>query len=198
MGVVNPYQVLAVDETADLVAIKKAYRHLARTCHPDLHGQHSDLHARFIEITSAYKTLTNPLYRLFFDTFRRDPATLDYDDSLIQEALRQEQRCKGLPRRTTPKVPRVQCPDCEGTGIRPGGRNCQSCDDRLSPGERPTPHDLDSNADEGRIRIPKTRRKKPEMKDFFRSSAKERPTRTGANKPDKPSSERVRLRPKKN
>ena len=193
----NPYEVLGVEETANLAAIKKAYRRLARTCHPDLHGRNPDLHERFLQISSAYKTLSNPQYRLFFDAFRRDPATLDFDDVLIEEALHQERESKRSRRRAVAKVSREECPDCEGTGIRASGRYCQSCDPRLAPGETSPPPEMElEGSREGRIRIPKSpkKRTKADMREFFRFVETEQlPT---ADKSPR-ASERIRLRPKK-
>jgi hypothetical protein len=55
-------RVLGVDPSADAIAIKRAYRQLARSYHPDLHPQASDaerraLAERFVEVTAAYQTL---------------------------------------------------------------------------------------------------------------------------------------------
>jgi len=55
-------RVLGVAPGADALAIKRAYRQLARNYHPDLHPQASDderraLAERFVEVTAAYQTL---------------------------------------------------------------------------------------------------------------------------------------------
>jgi DnaJ-domain-containing protein 1 len=55
-------RVLGVPVGADPLAIKRAYRQLARNFHPDLHPRASDeerraLAARFVEVTAAYQTL---------------------------------------------------------------------------------------------------------------------------------------------
>jgi DnaJ-like protein len=55
-------RVLGVDPGADAIAIKRAYRRLARDYHPDLHPKASDderraLAQRFVEVTAAYQTL---------------------------------------------------------------------------------------------------------------------------------------------
>jgi hypothetical protein len=55
-------RVLGVAPGADATAIKRAYRQLARSYHPDLHPQASDderrhLAERFVEVTAAYQTL---------------------------------------------------------------------------------------------------------------------------------------------
>jgi hypothetical protein len=53
---------LELGQDADPLAIKRAYRRLARELHPDLHphvseGERSELHRRFSELTDAYRTL---------------------------------------------------------------------------------------------------------------------------------------------
>jgi DnaJ-domain-containing protein 1 len=56
------WQILGVVPGADAIAIKRAYRRLARTVHPDLHPdatleERRELAARFSEITEAYRSL---------------------------------------------------------------------------------------------------------------------------------------------
>jgi molecular chaperone DnaJ len=48
------YQLLGLADSAPLSEVKRAYRRLARTMHPDAGGDH----ARFAEITAAYNVLT--------------------------------------------------------------------------------------------------------------------------------------------
>ena len=48
------YHLLGLSESATLTEVKRAYRRLARTMHPDAGGDH----ARFAEITAAYNVLT--------------------------------------------------------------------------------------------------------------------------------------------
>jgi DnaJ-domain-containing protein 1 len=55
-------RVLGLDEDADLDAIKRAYRKLARALHPDLQPDADDarrrtLERRFAEVTAAYEAL---------------------------------------------------------------------------------------------------------------------------------------------
>ena len=56
-------QLLGVDDAADLDAIKRAYRRLARALHPDLQPgadavRRQALERRFAEVTAAYEALT--------------------------------------------------------------------------------------------------------------------------------------------
>jgi hypothetical protein len=58
----SSWRVLGLPPGAQVEEIKRAYRRLARTVHPDLHPGVSDeerraLQARFVEITDAYRTL---------------------------------------------------------------------------------------------------------------------------------------------
>ncbi len=58
----SSWRVLGLPPGAQVEEIKRAYRRLARTVHPDLHPGASDeerraLQARFVEITDAYRTL---------------------------------------------------------------------------------------------------------------------------------------------
>jgi DnaJ-domain-containing protein 1 len=58
----SAWRVLGVDPGADTTEIKRAYRRLARACHPDLHPEASeperrDLTQRFHALTVAYRSL---------------------------------------------------------------------------------------------------------------------------------------------
>jgi hypothetical protein len=58
----SAWRLLGVAPGTDAAEIKRAYRRLARTVHPDLHPEATDeerraLEARFSEITQAYRTL---------------------------------------------------------------------------------------------------------------------------------------------
>jgi hypothetical protein len=58
----GPWFTLGIAPGSDLVAIKRAYRRLVRTVHPDLHpdateGQRRALEARFVLINDAYRSL---------------------------------------------------------------------------------------------------------------------------------------------
>lgn len=73
------YQILNVPQDADGNAIRTAYRREARKCHPDLY-QGSDPEElarrkkRFILITQAYDTLSDPQRRKQYDKRRRPQA----------------------------------------------------------------------------------------------------------------------------
>jgi DnaJ-class molecular chaperone len=63
----DPYKVLGLTKTATADDIKKAYRKLVRTSHPDLHPDDKGAEARFKAISSAYDLLKDPETRARFD-----------------------------------------------------------------------------------------------------------------------------------
>ncbi len=63
----DPYDALGLTKHATPEEIKKAYRKLARTSHPDLHPDDSAAEARFKVISAAYDLLKDPETRAKFD-----------------------------------------------------------------------------------------------------------------------------------
>jgi molecular chaperone DnaJ len=63
------YELLGVARGADDVAIKAAYRRLAKECHPDRHNGCSEKEARFKAINEAYDVLKDPQKRAAYDRF---------------------------------------------------------------------------------------------------------------------------------
>ena len=53
----NVYDLLGIDRDADLDAIKRAYRGLAKELHPDVNAGDEKAADRFKEITAAYNML---------------------------------------------------------------------------------------------------------------------------------------------
>lgn len=64
------YAVLGVPKTADAGEIKKAYRKLARTLHPDHNPGDAKAEARFKEVGEAYAVLSDPEQRQQYDQLR--------------------------------------------------------------------------------------------------------------------------------
>ena len=69
----NYYEILGVSEDAGAEAIKKAYRKLARTYHPDKNPDAPDAEERFKEIQEAYSVLSDEKTRKEYDLRRKNP-----------------------------------------------------------------------------------------------------------------------------
>ena len=69
------YKVLGVPDTATAEEIKKAYRKLAQTHHPDANPGDEAAEDRFKEVSEAYATLSDPEHRKEYDQVRRLAAT---------------------------------------------------------------------------------------------------------------------------
>jgi molecular chaperone DnaJ len=61
------YEVLGVARTADLAEIKKAFRRLARDCHPDVNPEDPEAEARFKECAEAWEVLSDSERRAAYD-----------------------------------------------------------------------------------------------------------------------------------
>ncbi|SOD97144.1 J domain-containing protein [Caenispirillum bisanense] len=70
----DPYSVLGVSHTATQDDVKKAFRRLARTMHPDLHPDDAQAADRFKEINAAYGILGDADKRAKFDRGEIDAA----------------------------------------------------------------------------------------------------------------------------
>jgi molecular chaperone DnaJ len=65
----DSYEVLGVSRQATDDEIKKAYRKLARECHPDANPDDPQAAERFKEISAAYETVRDPERRRQYDMF---------------------------------------------------------------------------------------------------------------------------------
>ena len=63
----DPYEVIGVAKGADIKEVKKAYRKLARSHHPDLHPGDKASEDRFKEIAAAYDFLSDAEKKAAFD-----------------------------------------------------------------------------------------------------------------------------------
>lgn len=64
------YQVLGVDKNVSDAELKKVYRKLARTYHPDSNPGDASAEARFKEISEAFSVLSDPAQRQEYDQIR--------------------------------------------------------------------------------------------------------------------------------
>jgi len=60
----NLYRILGVNQKADSVEIKKAYRRAAKKCHPDISPKGEE---RFKEVQEAFETLSDPERKAAYD-----------------------------------------------------------------------------------------------------------------------------------
>jgi len=65
------YELLGVSRTSDEAEIKKAFRRLARTLHPDVSTE-PDAEERFREVVEAYEVLSKPETREVYDRYGHD------------------------------------------------------------------------------------------------------------------------------
>ncbi len=63
------YEVLGVGKDASESDLKKAYRRIAKDCHPDLHPGDVEAEARFKEANEAYAILSDPEKKAKYDQF---------------------------------------------------------------------------------------------------------------------------------
>jgi molecular chaperone DnaJ len=61
------YEVLGVARTAELAEIKKAFRGLARDCHPDVNPEDPEAETHFKECAEAWEVLSDPEKRAVYD-----------------------------------------------------------------------------------------------------------------------------------
>ncbi|KAL1129052.1 hypothetical protein AAG570_013584, partial [Ranatra chinensis] len=66
------YELLGVQKTADNREIRRAFKKLAVTLHPDKNQEDPDAHDRFIKITRAYEVLKDDEKRKHYDLFGED------------------------------------------------------------------------------------------------------------------------------
>ncbi len=73
----DPYAALGLTKSATAADIKKAYRKLVRTSHPDLHPDDAGAEARFKAVTAAHDLLKDPETRARFDAGEIDASGVE-------------------------------------------------------------------------------------------------------------------------
>ncbi|MFC3612230.1 DnaJ C-terminal domain-containing protein [Lutimaribacter marinistellae] len=92
----DPYSVLGVARTASQDEIKKAYRRIAKECHPDLKPGDEVAEARFKAAAAAYDLLKDPETRARFDRGEIDASG---QETAQQQYYRQYSEAAGNPYR---------------------------------------------------------------------------------------------------
>ena len=99
------YEVLGVPRDADQDAIRRAYRKLARTYHPDLNSD-SDAEDRFKELGEAYEVLSDPDKRERYDRLganwrqqEQEAPDANFEEFFDAPGIRPRRRPGGVQRR---------------------------------------------------------------------------------------------------
>ena len=79
----NYYEILGIDQNADALQIRTAYKHLAKEYHPDRNPENKQAEEIFKIVNEAYHTLSDPLKKARYD------ARLNPEDTITQEDRRE-------------------------------------------------------------------------------------------------------------
>jgi curved DNA-binding protein CbpA len=94
--VVDYYKILKVKRTASAAEIKSAYRRLARASHPDLKGGTEAASREFALISLAYRTLSDPHERAYYDSQLRKAHSSDFGGSVFHSNNLHAQRLRRI------------------------------------------------------------------------------------------------------
>lgn len=93
---VNYYDILKVKRTASAAEIKSAYRKLARKSHPDVNGGAESAAREFALISLAYRTLSDPHERAFYDSQLKRIHSPDFGGSVFHSNNPHAQRLRRM------------------------------------------------------------------------------------------------------
>ncbi|HEX5707885.1 MAG TPA: J domain-containing protein [Pyrinomonadaceae bacterium] len=80
---VDYYKILGVKRNASLAEVKSAYRRLARLRHPDVNGGSDKAAREFALLALAYRTLSDPQERAYYDSLRARSTSTDPSGSSV-------------------------------------------------------------------------------------------------------------------
>lgn len=95
----DPYATLGLTKSATDGEIKKAYRKMARTCHPDLNPDDAKAEAKFKAATAAYDLLKDPETRTRFDRGEIDATGAEQQTQQQRQYYRDYAEAPGNPYR---------------------------------------------------------------------------------------------------
>jgi len=94
--VVNYYDILKVKRTASASEIKSAYRKLARERHPDVKGGTEAAARDFAQLSLAYRTLSDPQERAYYDSQLKRIYSDDFGGSVFRSNNPHAQRLRRI------------------------------------------------------------------------------------------------------
>ena len=93
---VDYYKVLGVKRTAKMAEIKSAYRRLARQRHPDVNRGSDNAAREFALIALAYRTLSDPQERAYYDAQRERITSSNIGGSVLHSTNPHAQRMRRM------------------------------------------------------------------------------------------------------
>ena len=93
---VDYYKVLGVKRTASAAEVKSAYRKLARQSHPDVNGGSEKAAKEFALISLAYRTLSDPQERAYYDTQVKRATSAEFGGSVFHSNNPHAQRIRRM------------------------------------------------------------------------------------------------------
>lgn len=91
------YEVLGVGRDATGQDIKKAFRQIARECHPDVSGDDPEAEQRFKKARVAYETLMDPVTRARYDRRGQRRSALGKGGTFFEDFYRRTGESSGAP-----------------------------------------------------------------------------------------------------